>query len=86
MTVVALSVRDQFIFGGHTHFWSVLPESPPALKTWAFGGGGGGGGGGGYSCTFLSAPESVLYFSIGLGVHEILQVIPAKIIDERKKR
>ena len=27
---------------------------------------------------FFTAPESVLYFSIGLGVHEILQVIPAK--------
>ena len=28
----------------------------------------------------------VQYISIGLGVHEILQVIPAKIIDEQKKK
>ena len=79
-----ISVRDQFIFGGHTHFWSILPESwircpNPAsaenLAEWE---------GGLVHFFFLNAPESVLYFSIGLGVHEILQVIPAKIIDEQK--
>ena len=45
------------------------------------------GGGGGDSCTFffLTPPESVLYFSIGLEVHDILQVISAKMIDEQKK-
>ena len=38
---VYIGIQDHFFFffwGGHTHFWSVLPESPPALKT-ALGGG-----------------------------------------------
>ena len=34
---------------------------------------------------FFTAPESVLYFSIGLGVHAILYLIPAKIVDEQKE-
>ena len=46
----------------------------------------GGGGGGGTRALFFTAPETVLYFSIGLWVHEILQLIPAKIIDEQKKK
>ena len=49
------------------------------------------------NCWLEQSPENRLYrlfrsfwatryFSIGLGVHEILQVIPAKIIYERRKR
>ena len=44
-----------------------------------------GGGGGTRALFFSPRPKTVLYFSIGLGVHEILQAIPAKIIDEQKK-
>ena len=63
--------------GAHT-CWSVLPESPPALKTSLSGEGA--------RALFSPPPKSLLNFSIGSGVHEIPQVIPAKIIDEKKKK
>ena len=34
---------------------------------------------------FLPRPKSVLCCSLGLGVHDIPQVLPAKIIDKQKK-
>ena len=72
---VYISVRDHFIyfFRGHTHFWSVF--------FFFFGGGASAEnlaerrGGGEDSCTFFTAPESVIYFIIGLGVHKIIHVI-----------
>ena len=62
----------------HTHFLGKLPETKYNARR-------GGGGGGLVHFFFFTAPESVLYGSIGLGVHEI-PVIPAKIIDEHKKK
>ena len=35
---------------------------------------------------FVRAPESVLYSSIGLGLHETPQVLPANVIDRPKKK
>ena len=79
-----ISVRDQLIWGGgyitHTflvRFAQILNPRPESRQRWKprWGEEGGGGGGGGTRALFFTAPESVLYFSIGLGVHE-LQVIP----------
>ena len=58
----------------------VLAKSPPALKTSLSEGEGGGGSG-----AFFTVPESVLYFSVGLVVHGLLQVIPTKIVDKQKE-
>ena len=88
LEAVYISVPDQFIFRGAHIFlvrfaWILNPlaESHQRWKPrWA----GGGGGGGELVHFFFTAPKSVLYFSIGLGVHEILQVNLQKIIDEQK--
>ena len=70
-------------FGGaHTFLVSSVRIPAPARKTSLSGGREGRN-----SCTFFSPrPRSVLYFNTGLRVHEILQVIPAEIIDEQKKK
>ena len=63
-------------FGGHTHFLVRFTRIPPPPRRTRRG-----------SCTFFSPrPKFLLNLSIGLGVHEILQVIPAKMIDEQKKK
>ena len=93
-----ISVREQFIFisffffffffwGAHT-FLVRFARIPPALKTSLSGWGGGGGGavaGRLAPLFFHRARINSILVSVYIGVHEILQVIPAKTIDERKK-
>ena len=90
----SIGVWDLFIWGGGgcIHIFGPLcpnhesmPEFPPALKISLSGGRGGG------ELVHLfclpARPKSVLellYSRIGLGVHDIPQVLPAKIIDKQK--
>ena len=75
-----IGVQDQSFFflggGGHLHFWSVFFPNP--RQRWNIAGG---------LVHFYSPCRKLFYILESvLGIHEILQVILAKIIDEQKKK
>ena len=84
-----ISALDLLCFlggGGHTFFVPLLPESPPILKIlsqWR---------GGGNLCSLLfpARPKFIFFYSsIGVGVHEILQITcnsQQNIVTRKKKR
>ena len=73
-----------FFWGGGTHIFS--PFCPNPRQRWKPRWGGGLVRGTRAPFFFLPCPKSLLNFSIGLGVYEILQAMPATIIDDPKKK